>query len=159
MLAEGNSLTIVHQGAIKNIHKNLLNNDGASLSEEVRGVKEIAVVGALQETIEGTRTSTVSGQCKFQADNITMNAFGGHTLNAGEENVLISGKSQYNYALAVLENIVAGGKVSAILAGGLIQNIAAGASVENVLGGAKTINVAAGAYSVVVGAGAINMTT
>jgi hypothetical protein len=103
--------------------------------------------------------TTVSGQHLTRADRVTINAFSGFSLNAGEVNQMVSGKSQYNHALAVLENIIAGGKVSTVLAGGRITTTAAGAVADNVLGGAKTVNVAAGAYTVSVGAGAVSIVT
>jgi hypothetical protein len=158
--SEGNSLTILHSGAIKFKHLGgSANDDDVAISEEIDGNKESAINGALTETVDGTRTSTVSGQHQLKADRVTVQAFSGYTLNAGELNTLISGKSQYNYALAVLENIILGGKISTIFAGGLVENIIAGAVTKNVLAGAMATNVAAGAYAVTVGAGAISITT
>jgi len=158
--SEGNSLTIIHSGAIKFKHVGgSANDDNVAISEEIDGNKETVINGTHTEQVEGTKTSTTSGQHQIKADRITMQGFSGYTLNAGEMNTLISGKSQYNYALAVLENIVAGGKITTVLAGGLIENIAAGGKTTTVLGGAMATTVAAGAYTLQVGTGAITITT
>ena len=162
---QGNSLYIEHHGALKTRHMSIVNDGGASgtdtaaVSEEVEGNKEIAVQGAFNTTVEGTMQTVVNGQYQVQVDRMTTQAHSGHTLNAGEENVLISGKSQYNYAMVVLENIVAGGKISTIMAGGKITTVAAGAIATTALGGAVSTTVAAGAYTVSVGTGAVSMTT
>ena len=155
----GNSLTIIHHGAIKYQHASSIGDSDAAIQEETNGVKQITVNGTLSHFVDGTCDTTVSGQHSTKADRVVVQASGGHTLNCGEANIMVSGKSQYNYALAVLENIILGGKISTILAGGRIDNIAAGAVVQNVLGGATTINCAAGAYSVAVGTGAMNLAT
>jgi hypothetical protein len=156
----GNSLTIIHSGAIKFKHVGgSANDDNVAISEEIDGNKESAINGTLTEQVEGTRTSTASGQHQIKADRLTLQGFGGITVNAGELNQLISGKSQYNYALAVVENIVAGGKLSTVFAGGVIENIIAGGATKTVFGGAMATSVAAGAYTVQVGTGAITIST
>jgi hypothetical protein len=158
--SEGNSLTILHSGAIKFKHVGGTANDSdVAISEEIDGNKESTINGTLAENIEGTRTSVVSGQHQLKADRVTIQGFSGYTLNAGELNQMISGKSQYNYALAVVENIILGGRLTTVFAGGVIENIIAGGATKTVLGGAMATTVAAGAYTVQVGAGAISITT
>ena len=162
---QGNSLYIEHHGALKTRHMSIVNDGGpsgtdtAAVSEEVEGNKEIAVQGAFNITVEGTMQTIVNGQYQMQADRLTVQAHSGHTLNAGEENVLISGKSQYNYAQVVMENIVTGGKISTIMAGGRTTTVAAGAVATTALGGAMTSTCASGAYTVSVGTGAIGIST
>ena len=157
---QGNSLTINHTGAIKFNHiGGTMNDSGVAISEEIDGNKETTINGSHTEIVEGTKVSTVSGQHQVKADRLTLQGFSGYTLNAGEYNQLISGKSQYNHALAVIENIVAGGKISTVLAGGVAETIAAGASSKAVLGGAMSTTVAAGAYTVQVGTGAVTIST
>lgn len=157
--AVGNSLTVIHHGAIKWQHASPQSDDGVTQTEEISGTKQIAVDGTLSTTVEGTLETVASGQHSMKADRMAIQAFGGLTQNCGEFNQLVSGKSQFNYAMAVVENIVLGGKLSTILAGGRIENVAAGAVVQNVLGGATTCNCAAGAYTVSVGTGAVSVAT
>lgn len=133
-----------------------VNDVGYSIS--VSGSGEILCSSDWVENILGAKSTTVNGGYNLMADRMQFNAQAGVTVNAGEWNSLISGKSQYNYSLQVVENIVAGGKVSTILAGGSVQNVAAGAYSISVLGGATSITSAAGAYTVQVGAGGISMT-
>jgi hypothetical protein len=147
--AEGNAITIVRRGAIKYRIDGVPNENDVAEEVEVRGTVSKAISGAEVKNINGQKSTQVSGMDQLRCDKRNVNAFGGYTLNAGGVNVLASDKSQYNYALAVLENIVAGGKVSTILAGGKVTTVAAGAYANT---------VAAGAYSVAAGAGAITST-
>jgi len=157
--AQGNSLTVRHHGTVKFIHASTNDDNHTAMNWEIQGDKWEAVQGTVNATVEGSDLRTVSGQALLRADRVTTNAFSGYSLNAGEINTMVSGKSQYNHALAVLENIIAGGKVSTVLAGGRVTTTAAGAVADNVLGGAKTVNVAAGAYTVSVGTGAVSLVT
>ena len=159
--SEGNSLTINHTGAIKFKHTGsaAANDDDVAISEEVDGNKESTISGEHNSIVNGSKKTTVGGQCLISAARLTLIADGGYTLNTGEINTTVVGKSQYNYALAVLENILAGGKISTIVAGGQVDTVFAGAVAKTVLGGAMTTTVAAGGYAVVVGAGAIAIGT
>ena len=162
---DGNSMYIEHHGALKTRHMSIVNDGGpsgtdtAACSTEVEGNWELAIQGTHTTTVEGSMQSIVSGQYQMQVDRLTQQAHSGYTLNAGESNVLISGKSQFNYAQNVQETIVTGGKISTIMAGGLSTTVAAGAVLTDVLGGAMTTTVASGAYAVTVGTGAISATT
>ena len=128
-------------------------------SEDITGNKESATSGDNIQNVGGAKATTVNGGYAIMADRLSINGQSGMAVNAGQWDSLISGKSQYQYALQVLETIVLGGKVSTILAGGLTENLLAGARTINVVGGAMTTNVAAGAYTVSVGTGAIALST
>jgi ABC-type Na+ efflux pump permease subunit len=80
------------------------------------------------------------------------------SVNTGEWNSMVAGKSQYRYALQVLEDIALGGKILTILAGGFTQSVVAGATSFSTLAGATTFNNPAGAFTVTVGTGALGMT-
>lgn len=157
--AEGNVITTNFRGAVRQSYTGNPNEGDAALEVEVRGVDKKTVSGALQRFVQGSKKNVVSGMCQDDCDRRNVNAFAGYSLNAGELNQLISGKSQLNYALAVLENIVAGGKISTILAGGKITNVVTGAMSTTVGAGATAFNNPAGAFNVTVGTGAINATT
>jgi hypothetical protein len=157
--AQGNAITTRYHSGTKTIYEGNPNADDVSSSIEVRGIKQSNISGAEQKVIEGSKQTIVSGMCQTQADRISMNALSGYSGNFGEMNQMVSGKSQYNYAMQVLENIAVGGKISTILAGGFTQNVLAGAVSYNALAGATTFNNPAGAFSITVGSGAIGITT
>lgn len=157
--ATGNVITTNFKGAVRQSYTGVPNEEDAALTTEVAGVKKTAVTGAENKYIQGAKYTTVSGRIQRESDREVVNAHSGYSLNTGELNQLVSGKSQLNYALAVLENIVAGGKVSTILAGGLTQTVAAGAMAYTVAAGASTFNNPAGAFTITVGTGALSATT
>lgn len=157
--SQGNVITTNFRGAVRQSYTGNPNEGDAALEVEVKGVDKKTVSGAVQRFIQGSRQSIVSGIDQTQCDRRNVNAFGGYSLNTNELNRMVSGKTQLNHALVVLENIAAGGKVSTILAGGKVTTIAAGAMSYTVLGGATTFANAAGAFNIVVGTGAINATT
>jgi len=128
-------------------------------SENISGNKESATSGDYIENIKGAKVTTVNGRYQVLADRVNVNAQSGMSVNAGEYASLISGKSQYHYALQVMETIVAGGRVSTILAGGVTETLAAGAWTTTVAGGAMSTNVLSGAYTVTVGTGAVSIST
>lgn len=128
-------------------------------SANIAGNKQESTSGDSIENVKGAKVSTTNGRHQILADRLNINGQSGMSVNAGSYDSLISGKSQYQYALAVLETIVLGGKTSTILAGGMTETLAAGAWTTNVLGGAMSTSVAAGAYSVTVGTGAVSIST
>jgi hypothetical protein len=156
---QGNALTITRRGGVKTIVAGTPNQNSVASEEEVTGTKATSISGAENKSIQGTKQTNVSGGYQIRCDHRTMNATSGYSMNAGELNSLVSGKSQYQYALAVLETIAAGGKVSTILAGGKVDTIAAGAYAVSVGAGAMSTALAGGAYSVAVATGAISVTT
>jgi hypothetical protein len=134
-------------------------NNNIAYSENLQGNRQAYSSGDSIERVDGAKVTTVNGRQSILADRFSVNAHSGYSLNAGESNVLVSGKSQYNYAQQVLETIVTGGKITTVLAGGITEIVAVGAHSTSVLGGAMSINVPAGAYTVTVGSGAISIST
>jgi len=157
--AEGNVITTNFRGAVRQTFTGNPNEEDAALAVEVKGIKKTSITGAEQKSISGSKITFVNGLNRMEADRTEINSHSGYTLNAGEMNQLIAGKSQLNYALQVLENIVAGGKISTILAGAQITNVLAGAMTYNVAAGATSFLNPAGAFSIAVGTGALAATT
>lgn len=154
----GNSLTIKHVGAIKFVRSGTTRDDnGVGFAMEVDGDHSVTCATAKQQMASGD--IKCDGRHTLQADRVATHAFSGYTLNAGEVNQMVSGKSQFNYAMQVLKNIALGGELTTILAGGIVENILAGAVSQTVSGGAKSTSVLAGAYSVSVGTGAMSLST
>jgi len=157
--AQGNALTLKFSSATKSLYEGNPNEDDVSRSVEIKGVDEKVVTGAERKTIQGRKDTFVSGQVAMRCDSISTNAFQGYTLNAGEKNEMISGKSQLQYALAVISTIVAGGEVKTILAGAMATTLAAGALSYTVAAGATAFSNPAGAFNITVGTGALAATT
>lgn len=157
--AAGNALTITYRSGTKVIYEGNPNDDDVTSSTQVRGIKETSITGAETKTIEGSKSTIVSGQYNVKSDRFTVNTFNGYSANVGELNMLVSGKSQWQLAQAVIETIVTGGKASTILAGGLITTVGAGAIATTASAGAISFAAPSGAYSVTVGTGAISITT
>lgn len=157
--AAGNAITIRYRSGVKAIYEGNPNEDDVATSENIKGVKETAITGAERKNIEGSKQTIVSGMYQVQTDRYNVNAFGGASYNLGEWNQLVSGKTQLQYALAVIETIVTGGRISTILAGGLVTNVVAGAVTTTAAAGAMAFNVPGGAFTVTVGTGAISITT
>lgn len=157
--AKGNALTITYRSGTKTIYEGNPNEDDVTASTQVRGVKETSITGAENKTIEGSKTTVVSGQYQMKADRFTINSFNGLSLNAGELNALVSGKSQWQLAQQVVETVVTGGKTSTIMAGGRTETVSAGAVTTTASAGAMSFNCPSGAYSVTVGTGAVSITT
>jgi len=156
--AAGNVITTNFRGAVRQTYNGTPNEEDVALAVEVKGVKKTSC-GSEKKIVEGSKDTRVNGGDALLCDRRQVNANSGYTLNCGEHNQLVSGKSQYNFALQVLENIVAGGKVSTVLAGGRIETTAAGVKQVSVAAGAYSTAVAGGAYSVTVGTGAVSVTT
>lgn len=164
----GNAIDVIyHSGVAATYKSGVGNEEGYAKFEDVQGNMGVGVSGDMNESVQGAKNTTVSGGYVIQADRHNINAFQGLGLNVGQLDVLVAQKSQYQYALAVLETVVAGGKVSTILAGGLVENVAAGGAALNVAaggvlhtvgGGGYGINVGAGGMTVTVGAGAVAIT-
>jgi hypothetical protein len=156
---QGNVITTNFKGAVRQSYTGNPNEDDAARFIEVKGEDRESITGAKKQTINGSKLTTVNGLNQTHCDRGEENCFSGKSLNCGEYNQLVSGKSQFNYALAVLKNIVAGGEIETILAGGKITTIAAGAYAITTAAGAMTQTVPGGAYTVTVGSGAISATT
>jgi hypothetical protein len=156
--AQGNAVTIQYHSGIKTIADGNPNEDDVASQEEIRGVKRSTITGRQETLIEGSRLTTASGQYKTEADRYTLNAISGVSINAGEMNQMISGKTQINYALAYQETVVLGGKLLTVLAGGLTQTVLAGATTYTTTAGATTFNNPAGAFTITVGTGSFTTT-
>ncbi len=157
--SEGRALTLSFHSSVAQTYRGTPDSNDVALDTTLQGDEIRQLSGSTTESVGGSKTTQVNGRLQQEADRIVQLAFGGFSGQYGEENKTVAGKSQYNHALAVLENIASGGKVTTILLGGRAETVAAGAKVTNVGGGAMSINVAAGAYSVAVGTGAVSITT
>jgi hypothetical protein len=155
----GNVITTNFKGAVRQTFTGNPNEDDSARFTEIIGEERKSVSGAERKTINGAKHTSVSGMSQEQCDRKLINAFSGMTVNCGEQNQLVSGKSQFNYALQVLKTIAAGGEIETILAGGKITTIAAGAQALTVAAGAATTTVPGGAYTVTVGSGAVTAQT
>lgn len=165
--AAGRAIDIKYRSAVRTEYKTTTPTDdttgssgvgGVAFEQIIKGGHRVAVVGKSTQQFSSAQV-TVDGGYQAQCDRYSLNAFGGFSGNYGELNQLVAGKSQLNYALQVLETIVAGGKITTVLAGGLTQTVTAGAITTTAAAGATTFNNPAGAFTVNVGAGAISLTT
>jgi hypothetical protein len=132
-------------------------NAGYAWTEDLQGNRYSYCSADSVQNVGGTKQTTVNGLCAVQSDRWALNATSGASHNVGQLDFTCSGKSQYNYALQVLENIITGGKVSTILAGGFTETLVAGARAITVAAGAMTTAIPGGSYSVTVGAGSITL--
>lgn len=155
--ADGNCVSHVFRGGVKIRYEGNPNSDDVAQSTEIRGKQVLSCSGEVNAQIGGKKITDVKGMYQEKCDRKSINAFSGYSLTCGENNAVVTGKTQLQFALAVVETIVAGGRVATILAGGLVQTIAAGAMVHTVAAGAVNFAVPAGPFSVVVGVGAIQM--
>lgn len=155
----GAAIDVKYRSAVKTEYSGNADDDGNASSTTIQGNRQEAISGNDTQIVNGSYLKKVSGGYQVSATRVSLNAMTGYTLNAGELNQLVSGKSQFNYALQVMETIVAGGRVSTVLAGGVTNTISAGAFTQNVLAGASTFNNPGGAYSVTVGVGTLSLTT
>lgn len=151
--AQGNAVTIQYHSGVKTIADGNPNENDVASEEDIRGVKRVTVTGRLETLVEGSRVTTASGQYRTEADRYNLNAFSGVSINAGEMNQMISGKTQLNYALQVQETVALGGKLLTVLAGGITQTVLAGATTYTTTAGATTFSNPAGAFTVTVGTG------
>jgi hypothetical protein len=166
--SQGNAVTVQYHSGVKTIADGNPNQDDVAVDQDIRGTKRLNLTGRELKNIQGTRTATISGRERVDADRINYNAFSGMSLNVGEMAQMVSGKTQINYALQYQETVALGGKVMTILAGGETQTILAGAKSTTVAAGATTftnpagafsVNVGTGSFGVTVGTGAITMST
>ena len=157
--ADGECFNTSFHGAVKNTFKGGNSVDDVAHSVDVQGNSEKTIAGNDNQVVNGAYVKKVDGGYALQANKINLTGLSGFSGTFGEYNMLVSGKTQNQYALLYMETVVAGGKVSTILAGADIHNIVAGAMTYNVLAGATAFNAPAGAYAITVGTGAISITT
>lgn len=157
--SDGRALDISYRSAVSVEYSTTTPDDNDMAYQAIiRGKTRKLVTGVDQEQV-ASKEFLVDGGFQVHSDRFNVNASQGFGGNFGEISWMISGKSQYNYALAVLENIFVGGKISTILAGGFVQNILAGGEAHNITAGGALYNIAAGGFTVTVGTGAIAITT
>ncbi|MDB9721080.1 hypothetical protein OAA67_04300, partial [Winogradskyella sp.] len=166
-LSNGKAMELNFGSSVDTTYSGTNDTDNMACRATVNGNESKVVTGdSIQNTL-GAISHTANGGYSIKADALNIAASNGLAANYGGISVLSSGKSQYQYAQLVLENIVTGGKISTILAGAQVDNVVAGARTYNTLAGATlwnspagayTITVGAGAYAVTVGGGAISMT-
>lgn len=157
--SDGRSITYAYRGTVKNEYKGTNDTDGVAHSDAVQGNAEKAISGNYTKSVQGAVDQKVSGGYSLQATKIALNGLSSVTATAGEWNLQVNGKSQLQYALAIIETIIAGGRVSTILAGGEIKNIVAGGAVTNIVAGGEVHNITAGGFITNVTAGAISLST
>lgn len=141
--SQGRAIDITYHSSVLSQYQGTVDQDNAALTEDVQGMKQTFCSGVSTENVGGAKTTTVNGSYALFCDRFNINANSGYSLNASDYSATIGGKTQIQYALAVIENIVAGGKVVTVLAGGMITNVLAGAIVTNVAAGAMTTTVGA----------------
>lgn len=157
--AEGQAIVTKFRSSVRTSYQGVPDVDDTARSAEITGNDETFISGNDSQVVNGAYVKKVNGGYSLQASRVNVNGLAGYTGNYGELNILVSGKSQCQYALQYLETIALGGKISTILAGASLQTLLAGAYTTNVVAGATTFLNPAGAYSVTVGTGAISLTT
>jgi hypothetical protein len=157
--SDGNALDITYRSSVKVQYGTTTPNDNDMAYESVIKGKTRKIVTGVDQEQAASKEMLIDGGFQIHADRLNINSFQGFGGNFGEIAWMVSGKSQYNYALTVLETIFVGGKISTILAGGLIQNILSGGEVHNITAGGIANNIAAGGFTTTVGTGVISMTT
>ena len=158
-LANGAAIDVTYRSSVSTTYVGSQDDNDLAFSQDIRGNAAVACAGDIAETVEGSRSTLVNGLCSINSDRLNLNSHSGYSGNFGELNVLVSGKSQYNYAQQLTENIISGGQIRTILAGAFSQTVTAGAVSFDALAGATSFNNPAGAYSVTVGNGALSLTT
>jgi hypothetical protein len=151
----GQAIKIRYHSSYAAEYTGVPDSNDVAYSASYGGTKEEYCASNTVENVAGAKATTVNGGYGIFTDALAINAHSGFSGNYGSLNMLISGKSQYQYAMAVLETIVSGGRASTVLAGAVVQNVLAGAVTYNTLAGATLFNNPAGAYTVNVGAGGI----
>jgi len=155
----GNAIDVTYNCGVSQTFAGSQNEANLALQQEVQGNASMAYTGDLSQSIFGSMNSISNGAYNIRADQVNINGTTGLALTTGELDLTVTGKTQNNYALAVIENVVAGGYIKTILAGAFTQTVAAGAVNFSALAGATTFNNPAGAFSITVGSGAISITT
>lgn len=136
--SEGRAIDITYHSSVQASYTGTPDTDNVALTEDVQGNKQTYCSGASTENVKGMKTTSVNGGYQIFADRFSIAGSSGVGISASDMSMTIAGKTQYNYALAVLENIVAGGKVVTVLGGALATTVAAGAIVTTAGGGAIT---------------------
>jgi hypothetical protein len=162
--SDGRAIDVTYHSSVLSQYTGTPDTDDAALTEDVQGMKQTFCSGISTENVGGQKTTTVNGGYQIFADRLNINVNGGYSLNSQDYNGTIAGKTQFNYAQAVVENIVSGGMTTTVLAGNLVTLAAAGAILRTAAAGAITDTAGAnyaltagGAASFTAG-GAMNLT-
>jgi len=153
----GNCLDLTFHGSVNSTYSGIDGEVGYAKFDNIQASYGIATGGDMIESIGGAKITTVNGGLTQQADRMSIQVFQGLGMNLGQLDVLVAQKSQYNYALGVLETVVAIGKVTTVLLGGQITTIAAGGELTNIGAGGSVTNVGAGGYVVNVAGGVVSL--
>lgn len=146
---QGRSINVTFAGSVRATYAGNPDEDDLAKGETIGGNSERVVQGDDTQSVKGSQYLLCNGMVQYNVDRFSVNANTGVSYNTSEWSSTIAGKSIYNYALAVIENIVAGGRITTVLAGGAITTV---------LAGVYSITAAAGAMSLTAGAGAISAT-
>jgi hypothetical protein len=155
----GNAIDVTYHCGVNQTFLGSQNEDKLAYQQDIQGNASVVCSGDFTESVQGSIHSNSNGAYNIRADQVNVSGTGGGTFTLGKFDMTVSGKTQYDYAQAVLETVVTGGYTKTVLAGAFVQTVAAGAVVFNALAGATTFNNPAGAFSITVGSGAISITT
>jgi hypothetical protein len=155
----GNAIDVTYRAGVKHTYAGASNNDQVALSQNVQGTREEATSGDHRQVVQGNKTSHVSGKHMVRADQLSQQAINAFNGNYGSLNMLVSGKTSGQYADAVEEKVVKGGRKLTILAGGLSHTLPTGDFTQDVLTGKTTFACKAGDYKVDVGVGGVTIMT
>lgn len=155
----GNAIDVTYNCGVSQTFAGSQNVDNLAYQQEIQGNASMVCTGDLSQAIFGSMNSISNGAYNIRADQVNINGMTGVAVTSGDMAMTITGKTQNNFALAVIENVVAGGYIKTVLAGAYLQTIAAGAVTFNTLAGATVFNNPAGAFNITVGTGAIAITT
>ncbi len=151
--SQGQAINVTYHSSVVTSYQGTPDDDDAAYTENIQGLKQIFCSGISTENVAGQKTTTVNGGYQIFTDRLAVQCNSGYSLSVSDYSATVGGKTQSNYALAVVENIVAGGKVSTILAGALVTTVAAGAILTTAGAGAMTDTVG-GAFTMTAGGAA-----
>ena len=154
--SDGRAIDVTYHSSVQATYTGAPDVDNVALTEDVQGVRQAYCSGDSIENVKGSKVLTTNGGCQINADRVNVNSNNGYSCNCADFNITASGKTQYQYAEQVQENIATGGKISTILAGALVTTAAAGAISTTAAAGAMS-DTAGGAYSLTAG-GAVGFT-
>lgn len=151
--SDGRALDLTYHSSVQTNYQGTPDGDNVAFSENVSGARQAYCSGISTENVGGQKTTTVNGGYQVFADRMNLNCNSGYSMSVSDFSGTIGGKTQFNYALAVIENIVAGGKISTVLAGALVTTVAAGA-ILTTAGAGAIVDTAGAAYTMTAGAAA-----
>ena len=154
----GNAIDITYHCGVNQTFLGSQNEDNLAYQQDVQGNASINTSGDFQLSTQGSTYAISNGAYNIRADKVNINGTSGLALTTGELDLTVTGKTQNNYALAVIENVVAGGYIKTVLAGAYTQDILAGAVSFSALAGATSFDNPAGAFDITVGTGDLSLT-